>query len=267
MGSAEIIPVKTWEDCEKRLRKLEAKHSTPSTRCWFRGHSRRDWRLKTTLERRYAAQFSVGQYFDLMTQTLPLVENFTGGTWPEPKWEKFEGRFNRYFLANGALSYMAYLRHHGFPSPFLDWTSSPYIAAYFAFAEARRVDTETQPDPMVAIFAYSETPNHVKTSKSDGPFIVTHGGFGLRTHTRHFQQKSCYTVCVEKRDDIWWFVPHQQVFDYGDGIQDKLYKIEIPYSERVKALTFFDKFNLNHVSLFGSAESLMETLAFRFIDK
>jgi len=28
---------------------------------------------------------------------------------------------------------MTRLRHHGFPSPLLDWPQSPYIAAFFAF--------------------------------------------------------------------------------------------------------------------------------------
>jgi hypothetical protein len=95
----------------------------------------------------------------------------------------------------------------------------------------------------------------------------------VKTHNRHFRQQSRYTVCAQfEHTEGWRFEPHQQVFDRqgarfaGSLKQDVLWKIVVPFSERLKVLTRFDEYNLNAFSLYGSEESLMETLAFREID-
>ena len=47
--------------------------------------------------------------------------------------------------------------------------------------------------------------------------------------------------------------------------QDCLWKFNIPYSERLKVLKYLDGYNINDYSLFGSDESLMETMTLREI--
>jgi hypothetical protein len=57
-------------------------------------------------------------------------------------------RFNLY----DPLDYAAFLnlvQHHGYPTPILDWTHSPFVAAYFAFKDLRTKNAE--PDQKVRI--------------------------------------------------------------------------------------------------------------------
>jgi hypothetical protein len=159
----------------------------------------------------------------------------------------------------GLATYLAHLRHGGFPSPLLDWTLSPYVAAYFAFHSARH-------DRDVAIYAYREWASRFKVGGSDDPHIVSFGPI-FRTHKRHFRQQSRYTACVQFDDGKWHFKPHDEVFGQKDQLQqDLLWKMTIPASERPKVLRFCDKVNLNEFTLFDSEEGLLEMEAMRVFD-
>lgn len=254
--------VGTWGDCEQLLLKIEQENSKSLTGIWFRGVSNAGWELNTTLERRTARPFSVAEYFQLMSRVKPEIETFTGKIWKLPEWCEPQTDFGGYFRKNPSLTFMTSLRHCGFPSPILDWSRSPYIAAYFAFAKA-------QAEMDVAIYVFSETPNNIKSGNTLGPNIISHGGYALNAHERHFRQQSSYTVCVEQdaSSGKWKFVSHQAIFGLNQQDQDRLYKITVPSSERLEVLRILDRYNLNEHSLFWSDEGLMETLAFREIDQ
>jgi len=147
----------------------------------------------------------------------------------------------------------------------MDWTSSPYVAAYFAFSKALA-------EKAVAIFIYCEWPDGFKLASNAEPQIRTLGPY-VKTHRRHFLQKSRYTVCgqFESQDDPaqsqWRFMSHQTFFERRigpniDGLtQDALWKITIPGSERGKVMDYLNQYNINAFSLFDNEESLMEMLA------
>jgi len=59
---------------------------------------------------------------------------------------------------------------------------------------------------------------------------------------------------------------HECVFIRDDRIQDRLWKFNLPSTERLRVLKVLDEYNLNAISLFGSEESLMETMALRELD-
>jgi len=261
-----VIDVETWEQFEDEL---TARNIFIGANYLFRGHRNASWSLDTTLERRAQRDFAFLEYYRLISVVRPQIETFTGATWGtlpsdhevrqlSQEYDKFSLMLDGIEGAFPAYSYMAYLRHHSFPSPLLDWTRTPYVAAYFAF---RNADKER-----VAIYVYLERAGRVKVSSSDKAQIHSLGPY-VQTHRRHFLQQSEYTICVSfQSGGGWHFVPHESVFSRNDPNQDVLWKFTIPATERIKVLKTLDSYNLNAFSLFDSDEALMETMALRHID-
>jgi hypothetical protein len=261
-----VWQLKSWEEFQERVGTFEDADRKLWDEVWFRGQADAKWGLDTTLERRSKKIRTVEAYFKIMAGIKSAIETFTDTDVQMPTSADVEKVFRKYggFEFESALrdsaSYMVHLRHGGFPSPLLDWTHSPYVAAYFAFSRARNNDH-------VAIYAYRERPEGFKFGGSDTPQIISFGPL-IKTHKRHFRQQSRYTACVRfQRGGQWYFVPHESVFESSDYLpQDKLWKITVPAKERQKALRYFDKFNLNEFTLFDSEEGLLEMLATRAID-
>jgi hypothetical protein len=75
-------------------------------------------------------------------------------------------------------------------------------------------------------------------------------------------QQSEYTLCLGF-DSEWRSEQYDTVFDQGLRQQAACVRFTIPVAERPKVLRLLDAYNLNALSLFGSEESMMETLAIR----
>jgi FRG domain len=168
-----------WEEFKTRAQELseKAKGST----LLFRGQASANWDLQTTLERSGHDE-TVDYYYQLILRIKAEVQTYTSQSWDDtPDLEEFRNElrggydsFSR-LMSFGSFphyAYMAYLRHHGFPSPLLDWSASPFVAAYFAFRESRDED--------VAIFAFRERdPSGMKVAGDDEPAITQLGPFVL----------------------------------------------------------------------------------------
>lgn len=258
----------SWEAFEKRLEELRRPTvSVPRPAgLLFRGQSDSAWPLDTTLERTGWKDISLERYSRLIFRLRPQIESYTGAAWELPGFAELvqsvrdpDVNAPARFPDPKTFSYMVHLRHHGFPSPLLDWTRSPFVAAFFAFRSASRPSSG-----LVTIYAFLEMPMGLKATTSTEPAIRAIGPY-VRTHRRHFRQQCDYTICVVF-DTEWRFARHEAVFARGNGAQDFLWKFNIPWEERPKVLKWLDACNLNAFSLFESEESLMETLAVREVE-
>jgi len=257
------IDVPTWDAFEAQVKELRQHPGNESSPLLFRGLSDATWPLTTTLERAGHERMEFIAYYEVISRLKSEIESFTGNSWDITPCHEMDRRLRNddglHTFPAPVYTYMLYLRHHGFPSPLLDWTRSPYVAAYFAFRRTANAKTGK-----VSLYVFSETPEGFKAAGSDRPRIIRVDPY-VPAHRRHFLQQSDYSICVFF-EDMWRFALHQEVFSLDDPHQDVLTQIDIPTTERSKVLKLLDDHNLNAFSLFGSEESLMETMAFRTLE-
>jgi FRG domain-containing protein len=108
------IEVSTWAQF---VTLVQASFSAP---CWlYRGQSDSSWRLQSSFERAYQ---SVGR------EHWAAIEGYTTSAFRR-RLHLFDSHLP---AEDDALEWLALMQHHGAPTRLLDWTRSPYVAAYFA---------------------------------------------------------------------------------------------------------------------------------------
>ena len=256
--TTQVITVLTWEDLQNEIEKLRNDLSTRADRnglkttqsdLLFRGHADSNWPLFTTIERKLDGEVSVREYLSSIscaTQRLPAQYSI--------KFDLNSCQINSVYDFNktenlGWIQLMAYLRHHGFPSPLLDWTTSLEVAGYFAFRESRKTKS-------VSIYAFMEWVSGSKSALASRPHI--HGiGNTIEVHQRHREQLSQYTLCVRKRGEDLCFSSHEMAFINIQKIgvnQDYLVKFELPSTEGPRVLKILRDKGITTCKLFGESE-------------
>lgn len=214
----------------------------------FRGQENNQWILRTAFHRTGRANLRRFMRQDVSA----LHRHLTGLT---------THRFN---LEN-PLDYAAFLalaQHHGYPTPLLDWTLSPFIAAYFAFRNVnlRRLP-ETNKVRLHVLDAYQWNRIFERATVLAPPFLyVTILETIALNNPRVLPQQGL--SLVTNIDDLEQYIADQET---KRGTQF-LTAIDISVSERPKVLKELALMGINAGSLFPGLDGACNQLKERFFD-
>jgi hypothetical protein len=259
VGTWGEFEAKAWAKIEGMASAVEAGWQPFTDRVLFRGQADAGWELTTTLQRATGkSEEAVDNYQMQMHAVRDSVASVQGQDWDTEGVLPLPG-----FVVKG-IEFMVYLRQNGFPSPLLDWTASPYIAACFAFRDVQRGAKRAE---HVAIYTYeelSEEDERVAMSfRSREAGSVYTIGPCLMTDRKHHLQQCQYTLCVRGEGDEFHYAAYPDDVGTCDTRRCVIEKYVIPLSEQEAVLRRLQMMNVTAYSLFGTEAALMESLAIR----
>ncbi|HWE37852.1 MAG TPA: FRG domain-containing protein [Isosphaeraceae bacterium] len=204
----------------------------------FRGHASFEYQLVTTLDRERPFQDDrLRQHF---------YQDMLAEFWREAMQQV---SIRDELPAGDALELLA--RHHGVPSPILDWTESPYIAAFFAFESSKRLwPPATSGGHSIAIFVLdlmAFDPDRGVTMIEDRELI--------RFNRRALRQRGRFARVETIQQPV------------EEILSGALTKIIVPAQFRSIALADLDAMTINAANLFADLDGAARTARFRLLDE
>lgn len=230
--------IKSWKEFKEYALTLDP------NRYVFRGQESNGWRLRTFFHRAGRADL-----FKFVNRDVHLLH------------AHLSSMTVHHFNLKDDLEYAAFcslVQHHGYPTPLLDWTRSPFIAAYFALRK-KRADSK-----FVRIFVFDQREWYKDVLRSQLiSAALPHFSFLnplAINNPRMVPQQALSTVA--NVDDIEEFI----AFNEKSNKKAYLEVIDLPMSERAQIMQELSLMGITAGSMFPGLDGACEQLKERNFD-
>ncbi len=210
----------------------------------FRGQGNAEWELVSSFDRTYSA-LNFEDRKNAEKELIEIFENSCKRNIPGTKISNMNDIEKR-----------SIAQHYGVPTRLLDWSSSPFVAAYFAFSSSLSIDDK------VAIWALRR--NHPIFNNFSGMTIQEH----LVNENEHQKkQLGCFTLLDSPANSVDGFVKFCK--DSKIYVDEALYKLTIPASDFRVALYELEAMNINASTIYGGyegcAKAARDMVSFKYL--
>lgn len=207
----------------------------------FRGQAVSTWRLSTSLHRH--GRYDLHRYEEEHLQELShRVNAFLP--------DRYDLR-----ISNDLGAFLSLVQHHGFSTPLLDWTRSPYVAAYFAFES---LSQDAKEGGSCRLFAFDEREwmrdFRWRASFGNPEPMLTVSEFPAHSNLRHLPQQSVHSFTNVA--DAEWFIRALET------IRNKKYltAIDIAHAERGRVMRELEYMGISAATMFPGLEGICRAL-------
>lgn len=251
------VPLQDWSSFKKFTESL-------SDNWVFRGQGNNMWELQNAIERTDFIHLYKGVEIDFISEFQRGARNYLTND----------------SLPTHLIEWLALMQHHGAPTRLLDFSKSPFIAAFFAFEQCL-----PQNENSIAIWAINiqylkqraasvmqeyypqemEDNNNVVSEKlfekilQDNKYSFIFPVEPFRMNRRYSLQQSIFVSTANSYEPFM-----QQLQFIGKELNRAVIKMELPASLQKEVIRDLQRMNLNRASLFPDLDGYAASLRLRY---